>query len=168
MTSGHISLFGVLGCRRFWNRVENSRSKMSEPSGPCSDVEGTVKVDILKFPKGIGKPPNRPSGRRRFCAVQAFWPKAKTLAQAEFTSAEQLKSTGWRPPPAAGTQKRRTSDRMSFFFGTPGATRTHYIPLRSTGQIFYSVVIRSKLFQYLQCLNSVPFHSAETCDTPFD
>ena len=131
MTSGHISLFWFLGCRRFWNRVENSRSKMAEPSGPCSDVEGTVKVDILKFPKGIGKPPNRPSGRRRFCAVQAFWPKAKTLAQAEFTSAEHLKSTGWRPPPAAGTQKRRTSDRMSFFFGTPGATRTHYIPLRS-------------------------------------
>ena len=92
MTSGHISLFWVLGCRRFWNRVENSRSKMSEPSGPCSDVEGTVKVDILKFPKGIGKPPNRPSGRRRFCAVQAFWPKAKTLAQGNFISPEHVKS----------------------------------------------------------------------------
>ena len=25
------------------------------------------------------------------------WPKAKTLAQAEFISAEHLKSTGWNP-----------------------------------------------------------------------
>ena len=33
-------------------------------------------------------PRSRPSGRRRRCAVQAFWPLAKTLAQAEFTSAE--------------------------------------------------------------------------------
>ena len=36
------------------------------------------------------------------------WPKAKTLAQVEFISAEHLKSTSWNP-------KRRTSDRMSFF-----------------------------------------------------
>ena len=33
-------------------------------------------------------PRSRPSGRRRRCAVQAFWPLSKTLAQAEFTSAE--------------------------------------------------------------------------------
>ena len=30
--------------------------------------------------------------RRRFCAVQVFSPKAKTLAQGEFTSPEHLKS----------------------------------------------------------------------------
>ena len=46
--------------------------KTSEQSGLCSDVEGTVKIDILKFRKGIGEPPNRPSGRRCFCAVRAF------------------------------------------------------------------------------------------------
>ena len=35
----------------------------------------------------------RPSGRRRFCAVQVFWPKAKTLVQAEFTSTGHVKSS---------------------------------------------------------------------------
>ena len=35
----------------------------------------------------------RTSGPRRFCAVQVFWPKAKTLAQAEFTSAGHVKSS---------------------------------------------------------------------------
>lgn len=34
----------------------------------------------------------RPSGPRRFCAVQVFWPKAKTLVQAEFTSTGDVKS----------------------------------------------------------------------------
>ena len=38
------------------------------------------------------EPPNGPSGPRRFCAVQAFWPKAKTLAQGEFISPEHVKS----------------------------------------------------------------------------
>ena len=33
-----------------------------------------------------------PAGRRRFCAVQAFSPLAKTLAQGEFSSPEHLKS----------------------------------------------------------------------------
>ncbi|WP_297235837.1 hypothetical protein [uncultured Flavonifractor sp.] len=31
------------------------------------------------------------------CAVQAFWPAAKTLAQAEFISAEHEKKRGPRP-----------------------------------------------------------------------
>ena len=34
----------------------------------------------------------QPSGRRRFCAVQTFWPKAKTLAQGNFISPEHVKS----------------------------------------------------------------------------
>ena len=38
----------------------------------CSGLEGAVKIDILKSRKGIGEPPNRPSGRRRLCAVRAF------------------------------------------------------------------------------------------------
>ena len=44
-------------------------------------LQRTVKIDILKSRKGIGEPPNRPSGRRRLCAVQAFSPQVKTLAQ---------------------------------------------------------------------------------------
>ena len=51
--------------------------------------------------------PNGPSGPRRFCGVQAFWPQAKALAQGQFTCPEHLESTGWRPPPAAGTQNRK-------------------------------------------------------------
>lgn len=35
----------------------------------------------------------RTSGPRRFCAVQVFWPKAKTLVQVEFTSAGHVKSS---------------------------------------------------------------------------
>ena len=41
-----------------------------------------------------GESPHRPPGRRRFCAVQAFSPQAKTLAQAEFTSAEHFDTEG--------------------------------------------------------------------------
>ena len=41
---------------------------------------------------GSESAPNRPSGWRRFCAVQTFWPKAKTLAQGNFISPEHVKS----------------------------------------------------------------------------
>ena len=52
-------------------------------SGPLMilHMEGTVKIDILKSRKGIGEPPNGPSGPRRECAAQAFSPQVKTLAQ---------------------------------------------------------------------------------------
>ena len=46
-------------------------------------------TDLNDWRRSPADPPrSRPSGRRRRCAVQAFWPLAKTLAQAEFTSAE--------------------------------------------------------------------------------
>lgn len=48
-------------------------------------VSGNFSCAAYKF--------NNSQGRRRFCAVQVFWPKAKTLAQAEFTSAEYVKSS---------------------------------------------------------------------------
>ena len=37
------------------------------PMDAAISKEGTVKSDILKSRNGIGKPPNRPSGRRRIC-----------------------------------------------------------------------------------------------------
>ena len=37
---------------------------------------------------------------RRFCAVQVFSPRAKTLAQGEFTSPEHLKTAGSHGVPA--------------------------------------------------------------------
>ena len=66
-------------------------------------LEGADKIDVSSRQDRC----HGPSGPRRFCGVQAFWPKAKTLAQGQFTCPEHLKSTGWRSPPAAGTQKRR-------------------------------------------------------------
>ena len=36
----------------------------------------------------------RPSGPRRFCAVQVFWPKAKTLMPGQFICPEQMRSPG--------------------------------------------------------------------------
>ena len=57
-------------------------------------------------------PPNRPSGRRRFCAVQAFSPQAKTLAQGEFISPEHVKS----PPVSI---KITTPDGVVIFMEAP-------------------------------------------------
>ena len=70
-------------------------------------LEGAVKIDILKSRKGIGEPPNGPSGPRRECAVQAFLPQAKTLAEGRLRRPEHSNTEGWRPPPAAGTQNKR-------------------------------------------------------------
>ena len=39
--------------------------RKGHPEGCPFLLEGTVKIDILKSRKGIGEPPNRPSGRRR-------------------------------------------------------------------------------------------------------
>ena len=72
---------------------------------------------------------------RRFCAVQAFSPQAEALAQGGFNaqplaalppygcgaplagaSAQACKIKGWRPPPAARTQKERHDLRRVFLF----------------------------------------------------
>ena len=51
--------------------------------------------------------PGSPSGPRRECAVQAFLPQAKTLAEGRLCRPEHSSIEGWRPPPAAGTQNKR-------------------------------------------------------------
>ena len=60
---------------------------------------------------------------RRFCAVQVFSPQAKTLAQAEFISAEHLnqKDGGglWPPEP-----KKKDSLAAVLLFGDPSGIRT--------------------------------------------
>ena len=71
-------------------------------------LDGPVKIDILKSRKGIEAPHNRPSGRRRFCGVQAFSPKAKTLAEAEFISAEHLNHRRVERANGPRNQKRKT------------------------------------------------------------
>lgn len=53
-------------------------------------MEGTVKIDILKFRKDIGEPPNRPSGPHRICGIRVFLSQTKVLAWGKFTSSERL------------------------------------------------------------------------------
>ena len=60
-------------------------------------IDGTV----------VGESPDGPSGPRRECAVQAFLPQAKTLAEGRLRRPEHSNTEGWRPPPAAGTQNKR-------------------------------------------------------------
>lgn len=48
---------------------EKSRSKRCKA---CSDVEGTVKIDVLIFSQQTETPRNGPSGPHRKCGVQAF------------------------------------------------------------------------------------------------
>ena len=55
-------------------------SKKVGASGLCSDVFCVDRIDAGKT--------GAPTVGRRFCAVRAFWPGAKTSAQAEFISAE--------------------------------------------------------------------------------
>ena len=64
----------------------------------CGELEGVGKIDILKSRKSVGEPLNRPSGGWRLCAVQAFSPQAKILAQAESISAEHLNHRRVEPP----------------------------------------------------------------------
>ena len=94
-------------------------------------MERTVKINILKFRKGIGKPPNRPSGRRRFCAVRVFCLRQNTrTAQAEFISSEHFKPKGGsRLWPAKPKKKDMTKGHV-FLFGARGGSRTR-TPLRA-------------------------------------
>ena len=53
---------------------------------------------------------------RRLCAVQAFWPEAKTLAQAEFISAEHCDHRRVEPPFGRRNPKKKdTPCGVSFF-----------------------------------------------------
>ena len=74
-------------------------------------LEEAVKIDILKSQKGIGEPPNRPSGRRRLCAVQAFSPQVKTLAQGRLCRPRALKSR--RAETAFGGRSPKRKDILS-------------------------------------------------------
>ena len=66
--------------------------------------------------KSIFRPAlNGPSGPRRVCAVQAFWPKAKTLAQGEFISPEHWDQNGWSDQ-RERNPKRKTRPWRVFFW----------------------------------------------------
>ncbi|MEA4896347.1 MAG: hypothetical protein VB064_13965 [Oscillospiraceae bacterium] len=54
----------------------------------------TARSQALKYSKKVMKKlANKVSAAS--AAFQAFWPKAKALPQGEFTSPEDIKSTGW-------------------------------------------------------------------------
>ena len=99
----------------FMPGIKRRRSKTNFAPTRKGRVKLIFEMRAIKRTYGR-KTSNRPSGRRRFCGVQAFSPKAETLAQAEFTaqplvalppygcgvplagaSAEHLKSTGRNP-----------------------------------------------------------------------
>ena len=94
----------------------------------CGELEGTVQIDFFSLGLLTEIPPNGPSGPWCICAVQAFSPQAKTLAQAEFTaqpsaallpygcgaplagaSAQHLDHRRVKPPTGRRNPKRRTS-----------------------------------------------------------
>ena len=79
-------------------------------------------------------PPNRPSGRRRFCAVRVFC-RRQNLGAGGINFRRAFQTKGWKPPLAAGTQKERTSNRKSFLFGAGNQTRTD--DLLITNQLLY-------------------------------
>ena len=93
-------------------------------AGVAIFMEGTVKIDILKSRKGIGESPNRPSGPRRFCAVQVFSPQEKTLAQGEFISPEHFKPKGGAALRAVKPKKKDICFADVFLFGGGEASRT--------------------------------------------
>ena len=70
------------------------------------------------------EPPNRPSGGWRGCAVPAFSPQAKTLAQGWLCHPEHSNAKGWSRPSGGETQNKRASFRMPFCFGAEGGIRT--------------------------------------------
>ena len=67
----------------------------------------------------VGESPDGPSGPRRECAVQAFLPQAKTLAEGRLRRPEHSNTEGWRPPSAAGTQNKRQLRKQLPFILVP-------------------------------------------------
>lgn len=68
-------------------------------------------------------PRSRPSGRRRRCAVQAFWPLSKTLAQAEFTSAEHCNRRRVKAAKPPKPKTKSVAFATAFCFGGDNTTK---------------------------------------------
>ena len=98
-------------------------------------LAGTIKIDIPDLRQHferitlIGL-----LAGRRVCAVQAFSPQVKTLAEGRLCRPEHFNPGGWRPPSAAGTQKERHDSRRVFLFGATDVTRTHDLLITKHGQ----------------------------------
>ena len=100
--------------------------------------------------KSIFRPAlNGPSGPRRVCAVQAFWPKAKTLAQGEFISPEHWNQNGWSDQ-RERNPKRKTRLWRVFLFGTPEGTRTP--SLQNRNLTLYPIALQARTKHLFKCL----------------
>ena len=88
------------------------------------------KANILRGQACTWRLSNLPSGRRRFCAVQAFSPQAKTLAQGEFISPEHFKSKGGAALRAVKPKKKDICNADVFLFGAADGSRTR-TPVRT-------------------------------------
>ena len=86
----------------------------------------------------------RPSGPRRFCAVQVFFATGKTFAQGEFTSPEYFNHRRVeRPTGAKPKRKCDLSKQVAFSFGTPEGTRTP--SLQNRNLTLYPIALRARL-----------------------
>ena len=115
----------------------------SDPIAPSARGGGSEFAPIISGPKG----------RRRSCAVQAFLPWAKILAEAEFTSAEHFNFS--RNP-----KKKDTTAVMSFFFGAGNEARTRFPASRewltAIRRTPASPPIRSRLRRGVEAASSPP------------
>ena len=104
-----------------FRKVQKPRKVLENQDFPGFFTCHTPTIWIFQnFTQASRTAPHRPSGRRRECAVQAFSPQAKTLAQGEFISPEHFKSKGGgrlgRPKP----QKKDMTHGHAFLLGRDG------------------------------------------------
>ena len=118
---------GIHFCRAFESPKGGAALRAAKPKtkghlqSRCPFLCHTPTIWIFQnFTQASRTAPHRPSGRRRECAVQAFSPQAKTLAQGEFISPEHFKSKGGgrlgRPKP----QKKDMTHGHVFLLGRDG------------------------------------------------
>ena len=91
---------------QLWPPRALASRRAERPVGRGVHKKGRLKSIFSTLALSTEMPPNRPSGRRRFCGVQAFSPQAKTLVQGEFISPEHFKSKGGAALRAAKPKKK--------------------------------------------------------------
>jgi len=67
-------------------------------------------------------PRSRPSGRRRRCAVQAFWPLAKTLRRQNSLLSSTVIAGGWRRQ-SRNPKQKAVAFATAFCFGVDNITK---------------------------------------------
>ena len=108
-------------------KVHKTRKKAGQPlweipKGPSAALCWRKRCTARRLrptkskPSGRDKRQNRPSGRRRLCAVNSFCP-AKRIAQGRLCRPRALKSPKGGANEMSGTQQRSHDFRRDFFVG---------------------------------------------------